>query len=50
VKLLDAMIGGGGAQWEKSKIFVPSPKNILFAILDNSKNILENRFFDLTSS
>jgi hypothetical protein len=38
---------------EKKKKFVPSQKKYIFchfAILDNSKNILEKCFFDQTSS
>jgi hypothetical protein len=38
------------AQWKKRKNLCRHKKNIFFAILDNSKNILEKCFFDQTSS
>jgi hypothetical protein len=41
---------GGGHSGKKAKFLCRHPKNIFIAILDNSKNILENRFFDLTLS
>jgi hypothetical protein len=42
--------GGGGHSGKKAKFLCCHKTNIFFAILDNSKNILENKFFDLTSS
>jgi hypothetical protein len=41
---------GGGHSGKKAKILCRHQKYIFFAILDNSKNILEKRFFDQTSS
>jgi hypothetical protein len=39
-----------GHSGKKAKILCRHQKYIFFAILDNSKNILEKRFFDQTSS
>ncbi len=36
--------GGGGHSGKKAKILCRHQKNIFFAILDNSKNILEKKF------
>ena len=39
------ILRGGGHSGKKAKILCHHQKNNLFAILDNSKNILEKRFF-----